>query len=80
MKSKYENMMQIGQHNGYKVGVLIHSTHTISYMKPRLCKYQNCLEWVGSCFAMLALGSLRDMVLDIVVLQLVDLMLAVCVR
>ena len=27
-----------------------------------------------------ALGSLRDMVLDIVVLQLIDLMLAVCVR
>ena len=27
-----------------------------------------------------ALGFLRDMVLDIVVLQLVDLMLAVCVR
>ena len=58
MKSKYENMMQIGRHNGYKVGVSIdvYRTHTISYMhhmKPCLCKYQNCLEWVGSCFAML---------------------------
>ena len=36
MESKYENMMQIGQQNGYKVGVLTHSTHTISYMKSRL--------------------------------------------
>ena len=46
-----------------------------------LCKYQNCLEWVGSCLQaignVVAFGALCDMMLDIVVLQLVGLLLAI---
>ena len=44
---------QEGGSNGYKGEVSEHSTHKTSYIKPRLCEYQNWLEWVGSCFAML---------------------------
>ena len=36
-------LQEVGS-NAYKGEVLDHSTHKVSYIKPRLCKYQNCLE------------------------------------